>query len=105
MIELNLWCASYKMSAKKRAKLGKVIASAAKQIELWHTANKKAVLQLDSITNMRGQLDSLPGEHAPGWEIQSKLGALADVPSLVLRLQATTMGSKERAYKFIQEEL
>lgn len=93
------------MTTKKRAKLGKIIASAAKQIELWNTANKKALLQLDSITNMRGQLDSLPSEHAPAWEIQSKLGALADIPGLVPRLQATIVGSRERAYNFIQEEL
>lgn len=93
------------MSAKKRVKLGKIITSATKQIELWNTANRKALLQLDSIANMRGQLDSLPGESAPAWEIQSKLGALANVPGLVPRLQATIVGSRERAYKFIQEEL
>lgn len=93
------------MSAKKRAKLGKIILSATKQIELWNTANKKAILQLDSITNMRGQLDSLPGEYASSWEVQSKLGALADIPGLVPRLQATIMGSRDRAYNFIQEEL
>lgn len=93
------------MSAKKRAKLGKIIASATKQIELWNTSNKKATLQLDSITNMRGQLDSLPSERAPNWEIQSKLGALADVPGLVPKLQATILGSRERAYEFIRGEL
>ena len=93
------------MSAKKRAKLQKIIASATKQIELWNTSNKKATLQLDSITNMRGQLDNLPSEHAPNWEIQSKLGALADVPGLVPKLQAAILGSRERAYKFIKREL
>ena len=93
------------MSAKKRAKLGKIIASATKQIELWNTSNKKATLQLDSITNMRGQLDRLPSERAPNWKIQSKLGALAEVPSLVPKLQATVLESRERAYKFIREEL
>ena len=93
------------MSAKKRAKLGKIIASATKQIELWNTSNKKATLQLDSITNMRGQLDSLPSERAPNWKIQSKLGALAEVPSLVPKLQTTVLESRERAYKFIREEL
>ena len=93
------------MSAKKRTKLGKIIASATKQIELWNTANHKAMLQLDSIMNMRGQLDSLPSERAPNWEIQSKLGALADFPGLVPRLQATILGSRERAHKFIREEL
>ena len=93
------------MSAKKRVKLGKIITSATKQIELWNTANRKALLQLDSIANMRGQLDSLPGESAPPWEIQSKLGALTNVPGLVPRLQATIVGSRERAYKFIQKEL
>ena len=93
------------MSAKKRVKLGKIVTSATKQIELWNTANRKALLQLDSIANMRGQLDSLPGESAPVWEIQSKLGALVNVPGLVPRLQATIVGSRERAYKFIQEEL
>ena len=93
------------MSAKKRTKLGKIIASATKQIELWNTTNKKATLQLESISNMRGQLDSLPGERAPNWEIESKLGALAEVPGLVPRLQATILGSRERAHKFINEEL
>lgn len=93
------------MSAKKRTKLGKIIASANKQIELWNTVNKKAGLQLDSIANMCGQLDSLPGERAHLWEIQSKLGVLADVPFLVSKLQATTIESRERAIKFIQDEV
>ena len=93
------------MSARKRSKLGKIIASATKQIDLWNTANKKATIQLDSITNMCGQLDSLPGERAPPWEIQSKLGVLADVPYLVPKLQATIMESRERANKFIQQEM
>lgn len=93
------------MSAKKRSKLGKIIASATKQIDLWNTANKKATIQLDSITNMCGQLDSLPDERAPPWEIQSKLGVLADVPHLVPKLQAIIMESRERANKFIQQEM
>ncbi|XP_065914288.1 AFG2-interacting ribosome maturation factor-like [Dysidea avara] len=93
------------MSAKKRAKLGKIISSAVNQIDQWNTSNKKASLQLDSITNMRGQLDGLPSERASLSEKQSKLGVLADVPGLVPRLQATIVGSRERAYKFIQEEL
>ena len=93
------------MSAKKRAKLGKIISSAVNQIDQWNTSNKKASLQLDSITNMRGQLDSLPSEHASLSEKQSKLGVLVDVPGLVPRLQATIVESRERAHKFIQEEL
>ena len=93
------------MSAKKRTKLGKIIASASKQIELWNTSNKKATLQLEAITNIRGQLDSLPSERAPIWEIQSKLGALEKVPGLVPRLQSTILQSRERAHKFIAEKL
>ena len=93
------------MSDMKRTKLGKIIASASKQIELWDTSNKKATLQLESITNMRGQLDNLPSERAPIWEIQSKLGALKKVPGLVSRLQATILQSRERAHKFITEEM
>ena len=54
---------------------------------------------------MRGQLDSLPSEHASLSERQSKLGVLVDVPGLVPRLQATIVESRERAFKFIQEEL